>query len=129
MKPRTDPCTHPLSSYGKGLLDTMDHAEKIRQLEALLADPAEANDPLTHFLLGREYMEAERLDDAASSFERVIQLNPHYTAAYRFWGDCHRLLGNKEKAREIYELGIGIANETGDLQPGKEMQVFLKKLG
>lgn len=106
----------------------MDNAEKIRQLEKLLADPAEEADPLTHFLLGREYMEAERYADGVRAFERTIELNPQYTAAFRFLGDCHRLGGDREKAREVYELGMSVANETGDLQPGKEMKALLKRL-
>ena len=96
----------------------MDHHHKIAQLEKLLAIPSEANDPLTHFLLGREYMEVSDWQNAVAALGRCIALNPHYTAAYRFLGDAHRLAGEKAKARNIYEIGIGIANETGDLQAG-----------
>lgn len=106
----------------------MDHEEKIRQLEKLLEVESEAADPLTHFLLGREYLEVDRYDEGALSFERAVALNPHYTAAFRFLGDCHRKAGRMEKAREVYEVGLGVANETGDLQAGREMEAFLKKL-
>ncbi|MDK2972206.1 MAG: hypothetical protein PWP23_1961 [Candidatus Sumerlaeota bacterium] len=106
----------------------MNHEQKIEQLEKLLAIESEANDPLTHFLLGREYLEAERPADAVGAFERCIALNPHYTAAYRFLGDSHRAFGANAHAREAYEIGIGVASETGDMQAGKEMQALLRRL-
>ena len=104
----------------------MDREEKIKRLEELL--PKEADDPLTHFLLGREYLDDERYDDGARVLGRCVELNPQYTAAYRFLGDCHRKAGRTKEARMTYELGIQVANETGDLQAGKEMEVFLKRL-
>lgn len=105
----------------------MDHAEKIRQLEMII-EAEQPPDPLTHFLLGREYMEAGHFGDAARVLERCVELNPEYTAAYRFWGDAHRKAGEGAAAREVYELGISVAQRTGDLQAGKEMEAFLKKL-
>ncbi|MBX3729319.1 MAG: tetratricopeptide repeat protein [Candidatus Sumerlaeia bacterium] len=106
----------------------MDREEKIARLEALLAIEAEANDPLTHFLLGREYLEAGRAADAVRAFERCVALNPQYTAAYRFLGDSHRKAGDAAHARETYQLGIGVAEQTGDLQAGREMQALLARL-
>jgi predicted Zn-dependent protease len=105
----------------------MDHQEKIERLRALVE--ADASDALTHFLLGRELMEVGRFAEAAEYLEKTIQLNPDYTAAYRFLGDAHRDAGNTARAREVYEVGIGVSEATGDLQAGKEMKVFLKKLG
>ncbi len=104
----------------------MELNERIERLEALLT--TETDDPLTHFMLGREYMEAERFADGACVLRRCVELNPHYTAAYRFLGDCHRKAGNDAQAREAYETGIAVAQETGDLQAGKEMEVFLGRL-
>jgi len=106
----------------------MDAEEKIKRLEAMLDDPEQASDPLTYFLLGREYMEAKRFEEGAKSFEKCIELNPQYSAAYRFLGDCYRLSDQKDKAKDIYQTGMTIANESGDLQVVKEIQVFLKKL-
>lgn len=104
----------------------MDATEKIKRLEALLEkDPS---DHLAHFLLGREYLEAARFDDAARVLQQCVEMNPQFTAAYRFLGDAHRKAGRNKEAVITYELGIGVAQETGDLQAGQEMQVFLKKL-
>ncbi|MCB2154413.1 tetratricopeptide repeat protein [bacterium] len=104
----------------------MDRDEKIRRLEALLE--IESDDPLTHFLLGREYMDAERWEEAAQMLQRCVDLKPTYTAAYRFLGDSHRRMGDDAGARQAYQSGIDVAQETGDLQAGKEMEVLLKRL-
>lgn len=104
----------------------MDRDEKIRRLEALLE--TERDEALTYFLLGREYMEAQRFEDAGRVLQRCVELNPRYTAAYRFLGDSHRLAGARDLARQAYAAGITVAQETGDVQAGKEMEVFLKRL-
>jgi len=105
----------------------MDHEEKIKRLRQLAeSDP---DDALTFFLLGRELMEVGRYEQAAQALERTVMLNNQYTAAFRFLGDCYRLGGDARQARATYEKGIAVAESTGDLQAGKEMLVFLKKLG
>ncbi|MDX1972798.1 MAG: tetratricopeptide repeat protein [Candidatus Sumerlaeia bacterium] len=106
----------------------MDHHEKILRLEALLEDPAEAADPLTHFLLGREYMGAERFAEATTAFERCVELKPDYSAAWRFLGDALRKQGLLERAREIFTHGKTVAYERGDLQAAKEMEALLHRL-
>lgn len=104
----------------------MTHEQKIAALEAMLAD--EPGDDLTHFLLGREYMEVKRWTDAARVLARCVEINPRYSAAYRFLGDAHRLAGDAAAARDAYERGMAVAAETGDLQAGKEMQAMAKKV-
>ena len=106
--------------------NSMDHAEKIARLEAML--PSSPEDSLLHFLLGREYMEVARWADAVRVLERCVALQPDYTAAYRFLGDSHRKAGDAARAREVYTAGIAVAERTGDLQAGREMAVFLARL-
>lgn len=106
----------------------MDNAEKIKRLEAFLEDDEQAADPLTHFMLGREYLEAQRFEDAAKTLTTCVRLNPEYSAAYRFLGDAYRKAGDVKNARETYELGKSVATEMGDLQAAKEMEAFLNKL-
>ncbi|CAN5325298.1 hypothetical protein BH09SUM1_BH09SUM1_17000 [soil metagenome] len=100
--------------------------EKIQQLEKLLSDDPE--DHLGHFMLGRLYMEAARHEDAAREFAISIEQNPEHSASYRQCGDAYRKDNKPEKAREVYERGIVVAERRGDLQTVKEMQAFLRKL-
>jgi tetratricopeptide (TPR) repeat protein len=105
----------------------MNHEEKIERLRQLAeSDP---DDALTFFLLGRELMEVGQYEQAVQALERTVMLNGQYTAAFRFLGDCYRLAGDHPQARTTYRKGIEVAESTGDLQAGKEMLVFLKKLG
>jgi uncharacterized protein HemY len=100
--------------------------DKIKQLENLVeADP---EDHLGFFMLGKLYLDTKQYEEAASRFERCLELKPDYSAAWRFAGDAHRLADQREKAREVYERGIEVANANGDLQTVKEMQAFLRKL-
>lgn len=100
--------------------------EKIEQLEKLLT--LEPDDHLGHFMLGKLYLDAERLEEAAVEFEKTLILKPDYSAAYRLCGDAYRKAGNSEKARDVYERGIVVAEANGDLQTVKEMKAFLRKL-
>ena len=104
----------------------MDIEEKIARLEELLKD--EPDDDLTHFLLGREYLEVNRHKDAARVLQRCVEINPQYTAAWRFLGDAHRFAGDSQAAKKAYETGIAVAQDTGDLQAGKEMEVLIRKV-
>lgn len=100
--------------------------EKIEQLEKMRA--ADPENHLTCFLLGREYMKAERFHRAAERLEECCAHKPDYTAAYRHWGDSLRMAGRDPEAADVYRRGIAISEETGDLQTGKEMRALLKKV-
>lgn len=100
--------------------------EKIKQLEALLADDSE--DSLGQFMLGKMYLDVDRPEEAAAALEKAFAIDPSYSAAYRHCGDAYRKSGDHEKAKDVYRRGIAVAEENGDLQTVKEMQAFLKKL-
>lgn len=101
-------------------------AERIRDLLELLAD--EPNDTLLRLTLGKEYLEADDAAAALAHLERVVALDPRYTVAYRYLGAALDALGRDGEAADVWERGIGVADETGDLQAGKEMQVLLTRL-
>ena len=61
-------------------------------------------DPEGLFYLGRSQMEMDRLEDAGSTFEKLIQANPDYTRAYYFLGETCGRLGKMDDAH--YYLGI-----------------------
>lgn len=101
-------------------------AERIALLRALAAaDPADAT---AHFLLGRELATLGQADEAAEAFALAIAANPDYTAAYRQLGNTLEALGRAEAAAETYRRGVEVAERTKDLQAGKEMRAFLKRM-
>ena len=100
-----------------------DRLEQLRQIVAL--DP---DDATSQFLLGRELASREEWEEARSALGRAVELQPDYSAAYRQLGNCLEKLGRKDEAVAVYERGIRVARETGDLQAGKEMAAFLKRM-
>jgi Flp pilus assembly protein TadD len=101
-------------------------SERIRELEELLQD--EPDDPLLRLTLGKEHLEAGNAADAVPHLERAVAVDPKYTVAYRYLGAALEKAGRSADAAAVWERGIVVASETGDIQAGKEMQVFLDRL-
>jgi tetratricopeptide (TPR) repeat protein len=100
-----------------------DRLERLRELVA--SDP---DDALARFLLGREAAERGLAEEASLAFAAALERDPDYTAAYRHLGNSLEQLGRFAEAAAVYARGIGVAERTRDLQAGKEMAAFLKRL-
>jgi uncharacterized protein HemY len=100
-----------------------DRIERLRALAA--ADPGDAT---VQFLLGRELLTANRPEEAATAFRAAIAAKPDYTAAFRQLGNALEAAGRAEEAASVYREGLVVAESTHDLQAGKEMNAFLKRL-
>jgi tetratricopeptide (TPR) repeat protein len=99
---------------------------RIEALRALTA--ADPEDSPSWFLLGRELAVAGRHGEAAEAFRMATVANPDYTAAYRQRGNALEADGRYEEAADVYGRGIEVAERMRDLQTGKEMAAFLKRL-
>jgi predicted Zn-dependent protease len=100
--------------------------ERITELEELLRD--EPDDPLLLLTLGKEYLDGGDPARALPVLERVVAVDPDYTAAYRYLGSALERVGRRDEAIAAWERGVAVADRTGDLQAGKEMQIFLTRL-
>jgi len=89
---------------------------------------AEPGDATTWFLLGRELLAAGTATEAADAFRRALEADPDYTAAYRQLGNALEASGLVDEAVAIYTKGVEVAGRTHDLQAGKEMNAFLKRI-
>ena len=102
------------------------HDQRIALLRTLVdADPADAT---AHFLLGRELLTAARAAEAAFAFRAAIVANPDYAAAFRQLGNALEQAGLPDEAAAVYHAGIAVSERTHDLQAGREMTAFLKRL-
>jgi Flp pilus assembly protein TadD len=99
--------------------------DRIQDLLELLAD--EPADALLRLMLGKEHVAAGDLAAALPHLEQAVALDPRYSAAYRELGAVLDQLGRASDAAAVWRRGIGVADETGDLQTAKEMRVFLKR--
>lgn len=84
--------------------------------------------PLLRYSLGQECLKAGDLVAAIDHLRSAVEQNPRYSAAWKALGEAHSRAGSPERAAEVYEQGIAIARENGDVQAAKEMGVFLRRL-
>lgn len=78
--------------------------------------------------LGMGYLKEKNFAKAIEHFSFAIMLDQNYSAAWKGFGKALTENNQIEAARETYQKGIAIAQQKGDLQAAKEMQVFLKRL-
>jgi len=83
---------------------------------------------LLRFGLGNALFKEGRFEEAGEHLAAAVEQDPAYSAAWKLYGKALGEAGRSEQAMEVYERGIGIATDKGDLQAAKEMQVFLKRL-
>jgi len=84
-------------------------------------------DETAWFGLGRALVELERPGEAAAAFRRAVELRPDYTAAWRDLGRALLSGGDAAGGSEALRQGLAAAERTGDLQAGREIEVFLRR--
>ncbi len=94
-------------------------------LEQLLASGKD--NALLRFGLGNACMGDGDLELAREHLSKAVEMNPRYTAAWKLLGRVLVNLEQFKQAQEVLEKGVEIAQEQGDKQAEKEMQVFLKR--
>lgn len=98
----------------------------IANLEKLLA--AGRDSALLRFSLGNEYLKAGDPQSAIDHFRQALTLDSKYSAAWKLLGKALTEAGRLEEALAVYRKGIAVAEEKGDKQAAKEMQVFARRL-
>ncbi|MCS3904492.1 Tfp pilus assembly protein PilF [Methylohalomonas lacus] len=98
----------------------------IEQFEKLLANGQD--NALLRYSLGNAYLKEGDLSAAIEHLGQAVKHDTGYTAAWKAYAGALADSGNLEQAIDAYEQGIAAANNNGDIQAGKEMRVFLKRL-
>ena len=110
----------PSSSF----VDTpMPKREQIEQM--LSADP---EDIFLNYALGMALVSEGRPADAARQFDKVIELDASYVAAYFQSGQALAQAGRVNEAKAMLKRGIIAAAESGDQHAEAEMTAFLESL-
>ena len=86
-------------------------------------------DELAHFRLGQVLMDDEQYPEAVKSFERTLELTPHFSKVFQLLGDCLIKVGQKDRAIEVLTKGWTTADERGDRLPMEAMGKLLTSLG
>ena len=99
--------------------------ERIEGLSELVEE--EPDDVTARFMLATELAKVGEHGAAAVHFSMILGQDPDYTAAYRGLGRAKIALGDLDGARDVFTDGMVVADRTGDLQSGKEMESFLRR--
>lgn len=98
----------------------------VEQLEAMLAKGRDSS--LLRFSLGKCYLDLADYPQATTHLAECVEQDPGYSAAWKLLGKAHMEAGDLDAAQRAWEDGVAAAEKKGDVQAGKEMAVFLKKL-
>jgi tetratricopeptide (TPR) repeat protein len=90
---------------------------------------ADPTNELGHFSLGRALLDAGRYAEAATSFQRTIDLNANMGRAYQLLGTALLKLDRKAEAIDRLTTGVKIASARGEPVPKREMIAMLQELG
>ena len=98
----------------------------IANLEKLLDGPRDC--ALLRFSLGNEWLKAGDPSKAAEYFRDALERDANYSAAWKQLGKALAENGDTQAALDTFARGIAIAEQKGDLQAAKEMNVFARRL-
>jgi tetratricopeptide (TPR) repeat protein len=96
-------------------------ADRIEQIRKLLA--RDTSDLFLNYSLGMELASAGRNEEAAGQFQRCIELDGNYLAAYGEAGKAYRAAGLLEQARAAFQAGLELAGRQGE----RHIQDFLSQ--
>jgi predicted Zn-dependent protease len=102
----------------------MSRREKI---QAMLAK--EPDDVFLNFGLAMELAKEGDVEAAATQFDRVLQLDENYVAAYFHKGNTLIGGGRLDEARVILTKGIRVAQRQGNDHSAEEMGGLLREIG
>lgn len=100
---------------------------RIAQFENMTS--ADPDNEMAHFSLGNAYIETKRFEDAAQSFQRVIELNPQMSKAYQLGGLALVECGRTDEAGSMLSEGYLLAAGRGDLLVRDTISEQLQAMG
>ncbi len=98
----------------------------IERLRAQIGGPHDG--ALLRYSLGNALLAAGDAAAAAEALRAAVGFDPAYSAAWKLLGRALEAGADFDGAREAWRRGIEVAAARGDVQAGKEMAVFLRRL-
>ena len=99
---------------------------RIEQIKAFLKE--NPDDSFLNYAWAIELLGRGDTSGAKSIFERLLQLDPNYSATYYHYGKLILKEGDKERAKSIYEAGIQIAVTNKETHAAAELRTALNEL-
>ena len=101
--------------------------DRIEQIRKLLTK--DEGDLFLNYSLGMELASAGRHEEAAGQFQRCIELDGNYLAAYGEAGKAYRSAGLAEQARAAFQAGVELAGRQGERHVQDFLTQQLESLG
>lgn len=98
----------------------------IDRLRGLIGGPRDG--ALLRLGLAQALLDAGDADAAVQSARDALGFDPDYSAAWKLLGKALTESGQRDAAIAAYADGINAAERRGDVQAGKEMRVFRRRL-
>jgi predicted Zn-dependent protease len=98
----------------------------IDSLRAQLGGPRDG--ALLRFALAQALLAAGEPGEAIVAARDALGFDADYSAAWKLLGKALTETGDREGAIAAYRDGIAAADRRGDVQAGKEMRVFLRRI-
>jgi Tfp pilus assembly protein PilF len=98
----------------------MDRISQIRRM--LTADP---DDLLLNYALGMELLAAKQPDESLLQFDKVLAIDPAYSAAYMQKAKVLIDLARHDDARSVLQAGMAVALDRGDFHAKDKMEELL----
>lgn len=93
---------------------------------------AQCNGPrdgaLLRYALGNALLDTGDAAMAAEEFRHALRFDARYSAAWKLLGKACLAVDDRAGAAGAWRQGITVAQERGDKQAEKEMQVFLRRV-
>lgn len=106
--------------------DTASALAHIERLSKLLDGPRDGG--LLRYSLGLEWLKAGEPARAAEFLREAVARQADYSAAWKQLGHALQQSGDTAGALAAWQEGIQVAEARGDVQAGKEMGVFVRRL-
>lgn len=99
--------------------------DRIVALQGMLkADPTNC---FVRYGLAQEFVKLGEFERAIGEFQRILDENADYQAAYYHAGKTLERLGRVDKARALYVRGIQASYRTGDVHARNELEAALEE--
>jgi len=96
---------------------------RLEQLQKMVE--REPNDAFIRFAIAMELAKAGRMDESLTAFDRVLEADPNYVAAWFHKGKTLLAMGEEDDAKAALRSGIALAERVGDAHAKGEMEDLL----
>lgn len=98
----------------------------VQALERMLEQGRDS--AMLRLTLGSAYADQGEIERALEHLLQAVELDPGYSAAWKALGRLHRDRGDIDQAALVWQQGLAVAREKGDMQLVRELEVFLRRL-